>query len=295
MNKIIILLGAVLLGSCTAESDQFDCTGRFEAVETIISAQVSGELKEFNIEEGTILSVGDPIGYIDTVQVYLQKRRLEAEIESVLNQKPDVAKEIAILQEQLKQAKREDQRAIMLLKDEAVPQKYADDIRSQVLILERQITAKYSSLTTASSSLDNKTTSLVFEIKRLEDLLDKSVIKNKVGGTVLTKYCEQFELVKGGTPLYKIADLSTVKLKAYVTGDQLSDIKLGDRVAIYIDQDKDNYKEYQGEISWISEKAEFTPKTIQTKNERANLVYAVKIRVVNDGFIKIGMYGEVKF
>ncbi|HND44396.1 MAG TPA: HlyD family efflux transporter periplasmic adaptor subunit, partial [Cyclobacteriaceae bacterium] len=218
----------------------------------------------------------------------------EAQIAAVLSKKPNIATQIASLQEQLRQAQREQQRVENLLKADAATKKQFDDANAQVEIIKKQIAAQESSLGITSKSLNEESGPLTVQIAQLEDQLAKCKIVNEVNGTVLTKYAEPNEMAAVGKPLYKIADLSEILLRAYVTGDQLPTIKIGQQVTVLIDAPENSYKEYPGEIQWISSKAEFTPKTIQTKDERANLVYAVKIRVKNDGLIKIGMYGEVK-
>lgn len=235
------------------------------------------------------------IGYIDSLQLYLKKRQLEAQIKATLSKKPDISAQLAALQEQLKAAERDQVRYTNLLKDDATTRKQVDDINSQVAILKRQIAAQQSSLAISTGSISEETNPLKVQIAQTNDQLEKCRIINPITGTVLTKYAERNEMASPGKALYKIADLSSLNLRAYVTGDQLPKIKLNQKVKVLTDNGKDSYKEQQGTIIWINDKAEFTPKTIQTKDERANLVYAVKIKVPNDGSLKIGMYGEVKF
>lgn len=293
MKKLIIILAAFVAG-CAGGEIKYDASGTFEAVETIVSAEANGIIKRFTIEEGQELKANQVVGYIDSVQLYLKKKQLEAQIAAVLSKKPNIATQIASLQEQLRQAQREQTRVQNLLKADAATQKQLDDATAQVEIIKKQITAQESSLGITSKSINEESGPLTVQIAQLEDQLSKCKIVNEVNGTVLTKYAEVNEMTATGKPLYKIADLSEIILRAYVTGDQLPDLKLGQHVTVLIDAPENSYKEYPGEIRWISSKAEFTPKTIQTKDERANLVYAVKIRVKNDGLIKIGMYGEVK-
>lgn len=293
MKKLVILF-AVIVAGCAGDKVTYDASGTFEAVETIVSAEATGVIKKFTVEEGQELKAGQVVGYIDSVQLYLKKRQLEAQIGAVLSKKPNIASQIASLQEQLKQAQREQQRVQNLLKADAATQKQLDDATAQVEIIKKQIAGQESSLGITSKSLTEESAPLTIQIAQLNDQLAKSKIVNEVNGTVLTKYAEVNEMTTSGKPLYKIADLSQITLRAYVTGDQLPTIKVGQVVTVLIDATDNAYKEYPGEIQWISNKAEFTPKTIQTKDERANLVYALKIRVKNDGLIKIGMYGEVK-
>lgn len=294
-KSFIIAAIALTLTACSGKKSQYDASGTFEAVETIISAEATGTLKEFSIEEGQELKAGQVIGYIDSVQLYLKKKQLQAQINAVLSKRPDVGAQIASFQEQLKQAEHEQQRITNLLKADAATQKQLDDANAQIAIIKKQIEAQESSLGITSRSINEESSPLSIQIAQLNDQLSKCKIVNEVNGTVLTKYAEVNEMAVNGKALYKIADLSTIILRAYVTGGQLPGLKIDQPVTVLVDAPHDTYKDYQGTIQWISSKAEFTPKTIQTKDERANLVYAVKIRVKNDGFIKIGMYGEVKF
>lgn len=293
-NLTIIAAAVFLLASCNRNQSEFDASGTFESEETIISSEATGTIKDFTIEEGQTLKEGDVVGYIDSTQLALRKKQLQAQISAALSRRPDVSKQIASLQEQLKGAEREQVRVTNLLKADAATQKQLDDVNTQIDVVKKQIEALQSSLGITSGSIDKESVPLQIQIDQLNDQLNKCRIINPVNGTVLTKYAEANEVAAPGKPLYKIADLSTVLLRAYVTGDQLSKIKLNQKVTVFVDSGKDSYKQYEGNISWISDKAEFTPKTIQTKEERANLVYGVKIRVKNDGLLKLGMYGEVK-
>lgn len=295
MKRIAYLLAAFAVAACTTNKNAYDASGTFEAVETIVSAEAAGVLKTFTIEEGQALKAGVIVGYVDSVQLYLKKKQLQAQIGAVLSKKPNVAKQLAALQEQLKQAQREQQRVANLVKADAATQKQLDDATTQLDMVKKQIDAQQSSLGITTSSITEETSPLSVQIEQLNDQLAKCKVMNPVNGTVLTKYAEANEMTAVGKPLYKIADLSTIILRAYVTGDQFAQAKLNSKVAVFIDDGKGNYKSYEGVVEWISDKAEFTPKTIQTKDERANLVYAVKVRVANDGVLKIGMYGELKF
>jgi HlyD family secretion protein len=281
--------------SCKDQQNKFDASGSFEAEETIISAEASGTIKQFNIEEGQTLNAGQNIGYIDSMQLYLMKKQLHAQIKSTLSQKPNISVQLASLQAQLETAEKEQQRYSNLVKAEAAPQKQLDDVTAEVNILKKQIQAQQSSLGITSKSIIQQATPLQVQIEQVSDQLAKCRIVNPLNGIVLTKYAEQNERAAPGKPLYKIADLTWLLLRAYITGNQLSQIKLNQKVKVLVDDGNDKYKEYIGTIEWISNKAEFTPKTIQTKDERANLVYAVKIKVKNDGLLKSGMYAEVKF
>lgn len=291
--SIITLTTAFFLAACAQDENMYDATGTFEAVETIISAEASGTIQALNIREGQVLKKGAQVGYVDSTQLYLKRKQLQAQIRSVLSRQPNISTQMAALLEELQQAEREQKRVSNLLNSDAATQKQLDDATTQVNIVKRKIAAQESSLGITTSSLREETLPLQVQIEQTNDLLDKCRIINAVEGTVLTKYAEAFETTSPGKPLYKIADLSTLVLRAYITGNQFSQIKLNQRVTVLVDA-AEGYKEYPGTVQWISDKAEFTPKTIQTKDERANLVYAVKIGVNNDGLLKVGMYGEVK-
>ncbi len=292
---IIILLTTFIVVSCTKNKNDFDATGAFESVETIISTEAAGTLLQFNVEEGQVLSANQPIGIIDTTQLYLRKKQIEAQIDAILGQKPDIPVQIAALQEQLKQAELNQQRLKNLVKADAAPQKQLDDANTQIDVIKRQIEAQTSTLDINSQTVSRNVPPLEKQIAQLNDQLRKCRIINPVHGTVLTKYAQQFEITAPGKALYKIAELDTIILRAFVTGTQLSQLKLGQKMTVRVDDGSQKMKAYSGLVFWISDKSEFTPKTVQTKEERADLVYAIKVRVVNDGFLKIGMYGEVKF
>lgn len=295
MKKItFIFILASLLYACKQKENPYDASGTFEAVETIVPANASGIIEQLTIEEGQVLDSGQVIGYIDSTQLYLRKKQLQAQIKAIVSKKPNTSKQLAAYREQLKQAEHEQQRIANLLKVDAATPKQMDDANAQVAILKKQIEATESTLDITSSGLSEETTPVYSQIEQLEDQLTKCKIVNPVQGTVLTKYAEAHEMAVPGKALYKIADLTEIILRAYITGNQLSAIKLNQEVKILVDDQGGAYKEYSGVIEWVSDKAEFTPKTIQTKEERANLVYAVKIKVPNDGFLKIGMYGEIK-
>lgn len=289
-----IIISASLLVACQEKQNPYDATGTFEAVETIIPANATGIIEQLNISEGQTLDSGVVIGYIDSTQLHLRKKQLEAQVKSIVTKKPNSSKQLAALQEQLKQAEREQQRLVNLLKADAATPKQVDDANAQVAIIKKQIAATQSTLDITNAGLTEETGPVYSQIEQVKDQLLKCKIVNPVKGTVLTKYAETHEMAIPGKPLYKIADLTEIILRAYISGDQLSSIKLNQDVTILVDDSGGGNKEYKGTIEWISDKAEFTPKTIQTKDERANLVYAVKINVTNDGYLKIGMYGEIK-
>lgn len=299
MKKINLTLFAVLvavvISSCGKNENQFDATGSFEAVETIISAEAQGVIKEFSLEEGQTLKANTEIGYIDSVQLSLKKNQLEAQINAVLSRKPNVSLQLASLQEQLKTAEREQERVSNLVKADAATTKQLDDVNAQVQVLKRQLSALKSNLDITISSIKSETAPLEIQIEQIKDLIQKSKIVNPITGTVLTKYAEKNEMAAPGKPLYKIADVSSLILRVYISGNQLPQVKLNQTVTVRTDNGEGGFDETKGVITWISTKAEFTPKTIQTKEERANRVYAVKVSVKNEGNLKIGMYGEIKF
>ncbi len=291
----LLLTGLIILGACNSGDNEFDATGNFEAEEVIVSSEASGKLLQFKVEEGQTLKAGEIVGLVDTLQLHLKKKQLKSSVSAVLARQPDAYSQLATLEEQLTTAKKERNRFERLLKEDAATQKQVDDLNAQISFLQKQYNALRSTLNTTNQSLKSETLPIKVQIEQVEDMLKKSVITNPINGTVLVKYAEQEEVTGAGKGLYKIADLSSIILRAYISGNQLSSIKLGQKATVMVDDLESDFREYQGEIIWISDKAEFTPKTIQTKEERANLVYAIKIKVKNDGFLKIGMYGEVKF
>ncbi|RPI68558.1 MAG: HlyD family efflux transporter periplasmic adaptor subunit [Ignavibacteriae bacterium] len=292
--RLFALSLLITLASCSTNNDSVDGSGTFEAVETMISAEVSGRLVQFSIVDGQQVKRDELLGVIDTTQLVLKRQQLQAQVQAVLARKPHVATQIAALQEQLRGAKREHERLTKLVKADAATQKQLDDATTAMDVLTKQLDAQLSSLDVTTSSLDSETRPLVMQIAQIDDQLERSRLLAPFNGTVLTTYADPYELAVAGKALYKIADLSTLIMRAYITNDQLTQIKLGQNVKVIVDHG-DTQKSYTGNVSWISDKAEFTPKTIQTKDERANLVYAVKIRVPNDGYLKIGMYGEITF
>ncbi|MDR2406974.1 MAG: HlyD family efflux transporter periplasmic adaptor subunit [Bacteroidales bacterium] len=289
----IIVITFIFLG-CNNDKNKFDASGTFETIEILVSSEASGRIMEFNVTEGDILNANQPIGYIDTLQLYLSKLQLEATQETVEGRKTDINVQLASLKTQLLTLQSEKKRFEKLVKSNAGNQKQVDDIDAQILVLEKQIKAQSNNIETSNKSLNNEKKTLAIQIAQIEDKIRKSFIHSPTKGTVLMKYAERGEIVQLGKALFKIADMENMFLKAYLTADQLSQIKLGQEVDVFADSGKNEYNDYKGTIIWISDKSEFTPKTIQTKDERANLVYAVKIAVKNDGYLKIGMYGQIK-
>ncbi len=295
-NVITISLVTALLVACGGKGDTQMAQGTFEAEETLISAEATGVLKQFAVEEGQVLAEGQQVGAIDSLPLYLKKKQLEAQITAVLGRRPDVGVQLSALQEQLTTAERELKRVENLAQGDAATPKQLDDARSQVAVIKRQIAAQASSLNINSGSLSKEAVPLQVQIEQVADQLRKCRVVNPLAGTVLSKYAQPYEMVATGKPLYKIADLSTLTLRAYITGDQLPQVQIGQRVKVRTDNGAGGYNEAEGTISWVSAEAEFTPKTILTKEERQNKVYAVKVRVPNpEGKLKIGMYGETVF
>lgn len=284
-----------LFSACGNGAPKYDATGTFETTEVLVSAEASGRLLYFDIEEGMLLKAGEEVGVVDTVQLYLTKLQLEASIKSVEEQRPDILKQVAATKEQISAAQRERNRVANLLKVGAANQKQLDDAEDQLEVLRKQLVAQNSTLSNSHQSLTWQSSSVGIQVAQVEDQLKKCHITSPITGTVLAKYAEAGELTAMGTPLFKVADTEQMYLRAYITSEQLSQVKLGQKVTVFSDYGTDEHKQYPGVVTWISDTSEFTPKTILTKNERANLVYAVKIAVHNDGLLKIGMYGGVEF
>lgn len=293
LNLLQLSFIAIVLTSCKDNSLNYDASGAFETVETVVPAESKGIIQELSLEEGESIQAGQIVGLIDTTQLFLQKKQLIAQVAAVLSKKPNIVAELAALQEELRHAKNEQERLVNLVRADAATPKELDNATAQVNIIRRRIEAQQSSLGITSTSLQEETTPLYAQIEQLDDQLRKSKIINPVSGTVLAKYVEMNEMATIGKALYRIADTKKMILRAYLTGEKLSEVKIGQRVRVQIDRGKEAFKNYPGIIEWISDKAEFTPKTIQTKDERANLVYAMKVKVENDGYLKIGMYGQV--
>ena len=296
MTKIGIYGMAVwMLSACGNGTPDYDATGTFEATEVIVSAEAAGKLLQLEVEEGTRLKAGEEVGLVDTVQLYLKKLQLEANMKSVESQRPDLAKQIAATKQQITTAQREKKRVENLLAAGAANQKQLDDAQAHLEVLQKQLVAQGSTLLNSSESLTWQSSSVGVQVAQVEDQLMKCHITSPIAGTVLAKYAEAGELATMGKPLFKVADMEQMYIRAYITSEQLSQVKLGQKVTVFSDYGNDERKEYPGVVTWISDRSEFTPKTILTKDERANLVYAVKVAVKNDGYLKIGMYGGVVF
>lgn len=295
-KQLLILISVILLfASCMGKSRQSDATGYFEATEIIVSSQANGEILQLDVAEGQRVQAGEKVGVVDSTQLHLQKLSLLSNVRGVRVQAPNIDTQTAAIEEQIQTLQRERTRTQNLIAANAANKKQLDDINSQIEVLQKQLSAQTSTLQKSSETLSAQSSALQIQVAQLDDLLEKCIVKSPIAGVVLDKYAEAGELTATGTPLFKIADLDRMYLRAYITNDQLAKIKLNNPVTIRVDGGDGAMRSYEGTVTWISDKSEFTPKTIQTKNERANLVYAVKISVENDGYLKIGMYGEVLF
>jgi len=307
--RTITVLSFIFLTACNRDQNKFDASGTFEADEVIVSASANGRILSLNIDEGSRIAKDSVVGLVDPTDLSLQKQQVQASIEALNQKTSDATPQIKMLQDQLKVQQtqldnllHEQARIENLVKEDAATKKQLDDMnfliesaKKQMNVTLQQINVQRNNVATQNRGILSEGKPLQKRAEQLQELLNKTNIRNPISGTVITKYAETGEVTSNGKPLYKIADLSTVNLRAYVTGDQLPQIKLGQQVTVFVDSGAKKYRKLPGTITWVSDKAEFTPKTIQTKDERANLVYAIKIKVKNDGYLKIGMYGEVTF
>lgn len=296
--KLTIILIVLVAGlqSCNRNSFEYDASGTFETTEIIVSAEAMGKIEKLNLHEGDFLSANQYIGYIDTTQLHLKKMQLKTTNKAVSVRRPDIAIQIASLKDQIARAEKDKLRIENLFNAEAATQKQLDDATTNLNVLKSNLAAQINSLSNSVSSINEESSAYEIQIAQIEDQLQKSNIVNPIDGVVLNKYAEAYEMATTGRPLYKIGNMKSLSLRAYILYDQLAQIKLGQEVKVFINTESQPNIEYKGVITWIAEKAEFTPKTIQTKDERQNLVYAIKIAVDNaDGKIKIGMYGDVAF
>lgn len=293
MKRLFYILPVLCFVSCNKNAN-YDAQGSFEATEIIISSEATGRILNFDIEEGETVMADSVIGVIDSIQLHLQRKQLTAQLSALLSSRPDKEKQVASLREQISTQKKEFQRIENMLRDGAATQKQYDDIKAQITILENQLSATLSTLDNNTASINENAAALEAQIAALDDRIAKCCIISSVNGTILSKYAEAGELASMGKPLMKVANLENIYLRAYFTSDQLSKVNLGDEVTVTADFGGDERYDYPGRVAWISSESEFTPKNIQTKDSRANLVYAVKIAVKNDGRLKIGLAGEVK-
>ena len=288
---LLVLLAA----SCVEGNKAYDASGVFESTEVTVSAEGNGKILSLDLQEGDRLEAGQIVGCIDTVQLHLSEVQLEASRRAVGSGWLDISRQIAALESQIGKQRQELDRFTKLEKAGASNRKQVEDIQAQIETLERQLAAQEESLNSSNRNVSGQADALEAQIEQIRDRIRKCVITSPVAGTVLAKYSEAGEFAALGRALFKVADIDNIRLRAYITADQLTSLKLGQQVRVFADQGSSGRKEYAGTLIWISDKAEFTPKTIQTRDERANLVYAVKIAVENDGLIKLGMYGDIKF
>jgi HlyD family secretion protein len=285
------IVAITLLSACSGNNGKSDAYGTFESTEVTISTESAGKLIFFKAEEGMELKKGDTIALVDTVQLALRRDEIIAQKKSSSTKLDNITAQIKVIEEQKKTSQVDKDRLVKLFKDGAATQQQMDDLNGLLAVYDKQV----SSIETQNAQVLNEDAAYTKQIAQINDQIKRSLIINPDDGTVLTKYAEASEVVTLGKPLYKIADLSDIYLRIYVSGSQLPQIKLGQKVKVLVDKNEKENKEYEGIITWISSSSEFTPKIIQTKEERVNLVYAVKVKVKNDGTLKIGMPGEVKF
>lgn len=295
MRQIALLIFLVFIAGCSKENNTSHASGVFESEDVIVSALAAGEITKFDVEEGLELQKDTVVGNIDNKQLQLKKLQLQNAIYSAKNKLINIDTQIAPIDEEIIKYKKEVTRFTSLVKSNAANQKQLDDVKAAYTAAQKKRSATLDTMQLNNKAVENEINGLKIQIAQIEDNIQKSYIKAPINGVVLTKYASAYEFVQTGKPLFKIADVSTLILRAYVTADILTQVKLGDTAEIMADFGKKSMKKYTGNIIWISDKAEFTPKTIPTRDERSNLVYAVKIQVKNDGYLRKGMYGEVIF
>jgi len=297
---IIVLSFAIcvicaIFSACAGNGMQDDAQGVFESTEIVVSSESTGKILSFDVEEGSTVGANQTVGSIDAAQLVLKRKQLLSNIGSVESRRPDIGVQIAATEQQIATAITERKRVEKLLDADAANRKQLDDINAQIDTLKKQLAAQRSSLEKSSRGVSGESAAIEWQIAQLDDQIAKCAIVSPIEGTVLEKYAERGELAVPGKALLKVADLNRMRLRAYVTASQLTGVAVGDTVRVFADSGEQDTREYAGTVLWISDKAEFTPKTIQTRDERANLVYAVKIAVENDGLLRIGMYGSVRF
>lgn len=290
-TKLFVVIAATLLTACSVNNNDPDAWGNFESKEIMVSAEAQGKIMQLTIEEGDVLENDQLVGVIDTTMQYLQKQQLIAQKQAVSTKIANVNAQIAVQEEQKQNLVNEKNRIEKLFAEKAATQQQFDDITSKYEIVNKQIAATKTQIDAIYKELNV----IDKQIDVLNEQIRKAGIINPIHGTVLEKYIEAGEMAAMGKAIYKISKLDEIDLRVYVSGAQLPMVKIGQVVTVFIDKNEKENQQYEGVVSWISNQAEFTPKIIQTKEERVNLVYAVKVRVKNDGHIKIGMPGEVKF
>jgi HlyD family secretion protein len=295
-TKIIMYLLALLpLAACQENENQSDAYGKFEAREIIVSAEANGKLVSFQVEEGQALEAGTLVGLVDTTLLHLQREQLKAKIRAITGKTQDAEPQVRVLKERKQNLLREERRLQALIADKAAPAKQLDDLQGQIEVVEKEIAAIRSQNQTVNRGILAEIAPIEAQIEVVEEQIRRSYLYNPVSGTVLLQLAEPHEMTAAGKPLYTIAPLEELELRAYVSGAQLPGLKLGQEVTVLVDQDAESNRSLKGTVSWIADEAEFTPKTVQTKEERVNLVYAFKVKVKNDGRLKMGMPGEVVF
>lgn len=296
-KKNILSLCAAIAAftACSSGEKDYDASGVFETTEVIVSAKATGEILSLNVEEGQDVKRNEMLGLIDTLQLSLHGQQLAANQSAADSKRLDANRQVASIRQQIINLQKEKKRFSDLLAANAATQKQVDDIGYQIEVLQRQLAATQEQIGSNNQSAGNQSMGIKAQRAQTEDQIRKAHITSPITGTVLTKYAEQGEYATPGRALFKVGDISKMKLRAYITAPQLTTLKVGQKVKVFADMGETESKAYEGTVEWISDKAEFTPKTIQTRDERANLVYAIKVAVKNDGMIKRGMYGDVKF
>lgn len=294
-KTLTVIIMTIIVCGCSGTLKDSDATGIFEAEEITVSSEGNGKLLMYSADEGEKVEEGQILAQIDTTQLYLSKLQIEASIEAAESGIFDVDRQVASLTKQIEKQESDLKRFTRLAAEGAAGQKQVDDLKAQIAVSKSQLAAQKESLRNSNSGISGKTASLRAQLAQTEDLIMKCRIQSPTNGIILAKYAHCGELTATGRPLFKVADTDNLKLRAYVTAAQFTKLLLGQDVKVFVDYGENERREYHGKLVWVSEEAEFTPKTIYTRDERANLVYAVKIAVKNDGLIKIGMYGEVKF
>jgi len=291
----LILCSLLQFMACSDKDSLKDATGVFEATEIIVAAEANGKLLRFDAREGQQLKKGEILGQVDTVQLSLQKMQLRAQQLSIEAGKPDVPSQVNATEREIEKLEFEKKRTQKLVEGDVATQKQLDDIESQLLVLKARLQAQKKSLGSSIQAIDAQNNAIDVQVDQLNDQISRCQVKSPIDGSILVKYTEQGEFVNLGKPLFKVANMENMVLRAYVTAHQLKDLRINQKVKVLAEFGADETKDYEGEITWISDKSEFTPKTIQTQDERANLVYAVKVSVKNNGYLKIGMYGGLKW
>lgn len=295
-KNILSLCAAIAaLTACSSGEKDYDASGVFETTEVIVSAKATGEIISLNVEEGQNVKCNEMLGLIDTLQLSLHDQQLAANQSAADSKRLDANRQVASIRQQISNLQKEKKRFSDLLAANAATQKQVDDIGYQIEVLQRQLAATQEQIGSNNQSAGNQSMGIKAQRAQTEDQIRKAHITSPITGTVLTKYAEQGEYATPGRALFKVGDISRMRLRAYITAPQLTTLKVGQKVKVFADMGETESKAYEGTVEWISDKAEFTPKTIQTRDERANLVYAIKVAVKNDGMIKRGMYGDVKF